>query len=313
MILDDLLNRFFTIVGDDAVTPREFSRARAIDLINEGNRQFRRVVEDEWYRQDVGAVSGQAVYTLPGENVRVQRIAFDDHTMRPITVQELVALDAKWETREGPRPFEWTTQGVGHDEFRAYPEPSVTTDEAISQTAAEVPTPSDGESGEITSWSESGTFATFSSEFGIITRIVGTNIQPMQGEFGHVQRVSQSHIEGFTVWGTKKAAVLVEGAEAIPIKNAYQKAGLWYALWHTYEEEGDHHNAVLAGLYKKRFEAEVIAGENRASTPLPWIVHKLGQRASRTSSRSFLPFSPEAGDGMGGTQQIGWPRKGYFS
>ena len=321
MTLDDLLKRYFAIVGDVADNPREFLRSRAIDLVNEGNRQFRRVVEDEWYRQDIGAVGGTAIYNFPGVNVRALRIAFEDETMRPRTVQEIVALDDRWERRERSRPFEWTTQGVAHDEFRAYPEPSVTTVAAINQTAAESgagapndpgPVPSGGESGTITSWDESGTFATFSSEFGVITRI-SDFVNQFQGEFGHVQTIAQSVTPGFTIWGVKKTEVLVESEEDVPVKNAYQKVGLWYALWHTYEEEGDHHNAVLAGFYKARFNDEVNRARDRASSPLPWIVFKLGQRMNHRSSRAFLPFSPEAGDGMGGTQQIGWPKRGYWS
>lgn len=302
MILDDLLDRFFFIVGDDAANPREFSRARAIDLINEGNSQFRRAVEDEYYRVDMGAVSGQHTYTLPGVNVRVQRIAFDDYTMRPRTVQEIVALDDKWETRTRQDPFEWTTQGVGHDEFRAYPTPTVTSDAAITQT---------GEAGEITRWTESGTDATFSSEFGVITRIEDANVSQFTGEFGHVQSISQTNVKQFTIWGTKKAKALAEGGETIPVKNAYQKVGLWYALWHTYEEEGDHHNRVLAGFYRSRFKGEVERGKDRAARPLPWLVVKIGQRRGNSSRRAYLPFSSEMTTDAG-TIQVGWPRKGYW-
>jgi len=305
MTLDDLLQRFFFIVGDNPDNPREFDRDRAIDLMNEGCRQFRRTVEDEWYRQDVPVVAGTHTYDLPEINVRVQRIAFDDYTMRPRTVQELVALDAKWETRTGPHPFDWTTQGVAHNEFRVYPEPTATSTQSINQT---------GEYGALVRWVEDGTNATYSAEYGVVVRVEGSDLGgPFSSEYGEVGKFNQSRVKQCTVWGTRKIAEMDNTDSEVPIKNAYEKAGLWYALWHTYEEEHEHHNKLLASFYRDKFNDEVEKGRQRAHTPLPWIVHKLGQKTSRVSSRSFLPFSPDMSVPGLGNISIGWPKKGYWS
>lgn len=302
MTLGQLLDRYYAITGDLRTNPKFFLRPRAVDLINEGLRQFRRVVEDEWYRYDLPAVSGTAEYQLPDLNVRVQRIAWDDFTMRPRMAQEMVALDAKWQARTGPNPFEWTTQGVPHNYFRCYPEPTTSTEQAVSQT---------GEQGAIVRWLDpTGTSETFVGEVGVVVRILEE--PPFVGEFGGAQIYAQTNTKGFTVWGTKKTVDLVEDEEDVPIKNAWQKAPLWYALWQTYESAHEQYNGPLASFYRNRFQRDVRRAKDRAATPLPWLVFKLGQRTSRISARSFLPFAP---DGVfdGVTQSIGWPKRGFWS
>jgi len=309
MTLGQLLDRYYAIVGDLRTNPKEFPRLRAVDLINEGLRQFRRSVEDEWYRQDLSAVSGTAEYQLPDQNVRVQRIAWDDSTMRPRLAQEIVGIDARWQTRTGPNPFEWTTQGVPHNFFRCYPEPTVTTVEGITAT---------GTLGAIVQWNDSGgapnTFTagvTGDGELGVVVRIVEE--PAFVGELGSTQVLAQTNVKGFTIWGTKKTTDLVEDEDDVPIKNAWQKAPLWYALWHTYETSHDMYNGKLAAYYRNRWKRDVDRAQDRASTPLPWLVFKLGQRTSRVSGRSFLPFAPEGTFAGLGTQSIGWPKRGFWS
>lgn len=297
MNLGDLLTRVYYILGDVRSNPKFFLRERVVDLLNEGCRQFRRSVEDEWYRQDIPLVAGQHTYTFPDINVRAQRIAFKDYTMRPRTVQDIVGIDAKWETRTGPNPLDWTTQGLPHNQFRVYPTPTITSTAGISQS---------GEYGAITSWND-GAYATFSSEYGGITQIVGE--PQFNSEYGAITTISQTEVAGLTVWGVVKAATMEGDADEVPLKTIWWKAPLAYCLWQLYEGDGEQHNRVLAGVYKDRFNATVSNAQDRVSSPLPFLVFKLGQRVGRSSSRSFLPFAPETGSG----QSIGWPRKGYWS
>lgn len=281
--LSDLKERFYDIVGDDKDAPRWFPWARVLELMNEGALVFRRNVEEIWARLQVKMVAGQAVYTVPSDSVRIRRIAFDDQTLEPKTILGLAALDPEWDVRTGAEPEHWTSDGLAHNQFRLYPEPTVNSKIDIAYTTS--PENSNSDYGILVKVAGSDTH-TFTTDFGLLLKATDGVVTTDFGEFTKATAIGASDM---SLWYVPRPATMTEGAD-VPLRDQYQIAVLWYALWKTYEEESDHHNSVLAGLYRKFYLQAVGRGRMRAENPLPRMVHvRRGQAGFAQGDRISKP------------------------
>ncbi len=307
MNLGQALDRVYHILGDSRSQPRFFPRARVVKLVNDGCLLFRQQIEDRWYKTDQAVVASQAVYQFPAGHMRAVRIAFEDTTIDPSTVQELQSLDDLWQTRTSPKPHKWTSQGQAHDEWRYYPTPVASSTESIAFTQ---------DTGTVTRYVDASGAATFNQATGIVVQISGFDVSPDTGE---VTTFAQSGVGQTTIWGVQAPAVLSGDNEEIQVKNGFQMAVCYYALWNLYEEEGDHHNAILAGWYKQKMTERLERARALKDNPLPTEKHVLrGMTAEAYEDATGRPASPWpttvdlSAHGGSANQSIGWLRKGYF-
>jgi hypothetical protein len=320
MNLGDLLDRAFDILGDERADPEYFVRDDLVDLMNEGCMIFRREVEDEWYRQDVPAVAGTAIYDYPDVNVRGMRIAFDDVTMVPTSVQQLQVIDSRWETRDSEHPRRFTSQGLPHNQWRAYPYPNNSTDGQITWNGGNDGIANRVVEGAVTATPVADPLSAFDPRppdppewFGMMNRVYNSGNDPnILGTKGRIGYSEQTNTKQFTVWGVKKAAIMSSDVDAVPLKNAFQIAPLWYALSESYEEEGDRHNPILAAYYRDRFRDAMVRGRSRANDPAPFMVHVLrpNSRLDYTGEASSPWPSEVVIDGV--SQNAGFPRRGFW-
>jgi hypothetical protein len=470
-----MLDRVYDVLGDVRNAPRQFPRAKVVELVNEGQMVFRRFVEDEWFRTTEDLVASQGVYTFTDQSLRAIRVAFEDVTLEPTTVQELQEIDTRWQTREQPRPRRWTTQQQMHNKYRLYPIPSISTVGSYAYVGdpnyafpAGTPLTWDANNGTIARYQNSdGSFATFvpdesgqtasdrafasdmtesfnisvatvlasssgslvlpwnaddntlvigfttpfdalnftlavgadvsivpefhfsndpdpalwstfvpasdgtsgmqnsgviswdaqallddptpwistlyggSSRYFIrirrtaaavttnaqVERALGLlvtprgyvwdgdngeialapplNVNPDEGVLG---TVDASGVGNLTLWLVKIPPDVSDDEESLTIKSAYQTAVLFYVLWQTYEEEGDHHNSVVAAYYRDEFRRVVERARELAANPLPYMVQKLGRGFNLQGENAALPFAHSGLDDEGNTVNFGWPR-----
>ena len=307
MNLGQILSRIYHVVGDSSVSPRFFARARVIKLVNDGCLLFRQQIEDRFYRTDQAVVAAQAIYQFPAGHMRAVRVAFDDVTIEPSTVQELQSLDDLWQTRSAPTPTKWTSQGQAHDEWRYYPVPASASFESAAFTQ---------DTGVVTRFVDTAGAATFNQEQGIVVQISGFDVAP---DVGEVAAFAQTGIGHTTVWGVQAPATLVGDNEEIPVKNGYQMAVCYYAIWQLYEEEGDHHNAILAGYYRQKMMERLQRARALKDNPLPTEKHVLrGAPPEAWEDETGRPASPWpatvdlSAHGGSANQSIGWSKRGYW-
>ena len=318
MTLGELLSRAYNVLGDDPIIPREFPRQSLVDLVNEGCVQFRRLVEDKWFRQDVPLVAAQAVYNFPSKNVRLIRLAYDDKTLYTTTVQEMQAHDSRWETRTSSEPTRWTSDGQSHDEFLLYPIPLSGTPEAITFT-----TIAGLELGGTMRWQDGSApdDATFVNDIGPADKDIGVPVLiagaavgaiSFTSEFGIMVSAIQVGADVVTLWMVELPDAVSTDEEDLPVKDVYATAPLWYTLWHTHEEEGDHFSPPLADYYRSRFSDSVERARELSSNPLPFIVHKLGTQHPSHEIGSALPWPSFITDDTGSPVNVGFSRGGFF-
>lgn len=110
------LNMVRDLAGDQA-SPIEVDQ-----LINQGNLEF---VDRTDYLHDTrlfDLVSGQALYTLPDDVLRVVRVAVGEEVLSPTTYRDLDACNTTWRTDTG-EPDHYLRNLYGHNQVRLYPIP----------------------------------------------------------------------------------------------------------------------------------------------------------------------------------------------
>lgn len=304
MNLGEVLERLYHRLGDVKANPKTFTRARLLELVNEGCLVFREQVEDEWYRADQDVTAAQAVYSFISDHIRAVRVAYDDRPLTPSTVQELQSLDDLWQTRSAPTPRRWTSQGQAHDEFRLYPVPSVSTADTYAFTQG---------NGIVTRMVDpDGDAYTFNQATGIVTYIDDMNVDPATGVV--VNQVPQGASQ-LTIWGVLRPRTLVGDEEDVPLKIGFHVAPIYYTCWQIYEEDGVNHNKILAGYYRQLFLGLVEEARTLRDDPLPFEKHVLrGAAAELYEEITGRPPSPwpSTADLGSGPISIGWTRKNYW-
>jgi hypothetical protein len=299
VILKDILDRAFEILGDVKDAPRFFVYADLVDLANRACLTFRANCHDEWHRVDVAGVAATGEYTIPDEILELRRVAYNDETLEARTVTNLQARDPKWQTRTGPDPMVWTSLGFAHDKFWVWPIPS--------QSSTETVTVSDDYGVIVRAIDSGGTAYTMTQEYGVTVLVDGITVS---GDYGEIFETVASENKQFTLWGTKRPATMTSEDAEIPIRKPWQIACLWFILWQTYEQEGDHYNSVLSAWYRDQYLIQVESCKLQASNPVPAQV-----RALRGAGE--MEAAPDE-EGRYGQVTIGgvpttvmWPRGGW--
>jgi hypothetical protein len=262
MVLLDILSRVYHVLGDDIATPRWFTRTRLVALANRGCLEFRSAIEDEWYSQDTALQANVDTYSYRAGNLRAQRIAYAGVTLEPRgVVGVFTGQDDRWQSHTGAAPAYWSSDALPHDQFRVVPAPSVASTESWTFTS---------ESGDITVTSDASGAYSFSSESGVVLAVFGFS---PDSEDGTIISLASDGADVLTVWGTLAPTDMVADGDEVPIKGAFELALVWYTLWRTYEEETDHHNRELAGLYKKFWDLEIEQAKELSENPFPRMVN----------------------------------------
>lgn len=299
MNLGGLLDRAYFVLGDVKDAPRFFIYDELVDLANRGVLTFRANCHDVWYRQDVPAVATQGQYDIPTSFLELRRVAFDDVTLEARTVPNLQSRDPKWQSRTGPDPSVWTSLGFAHDKFWVWPQPSESSTETYTWATEYGVTVRILDSG--------GTPYTMATELGIMVDLEGVDTPT---EYGDIYSVISTENKQFTLWGTARPSTMTSENDEIPLRRPWQIAVLWFMLWQTYEQEGDHYNSVLSAYYRDLFLGQVERCKLRASNPVPAQV-----RALRGSGEFEAPPDEEGRYGdvsIGGvTKSVIWPRGGF--
>lgn len=293
MNLGGLLDRVYYILGDHRQTPRWFERQRIVDLLNQACLKFRAAVEDEWYTADQDITSGTDTYSYLDGHLRTQRIAYKDETLTPRGVLGVLSgQDERWQSHTGAEPLYWTSDGLPHNQYRVIPVPSTTSAQSWSFSQ---------EFGDIVVTSDSSGAYAFSQEYGAVLALSGFSATD---ERGVITSVSEQGADVLTVWGTVSSPSMASDGDAVPIKQAYANAAVWYACWQIYEEETDHHNGVLAGFYKKLWEQDLESAKNLAEVPFPRMVNTIGP--SRHGAPGFCIRPSDTISTSGGNITVTW-------
>lgn len=261
MNLGTALTRIYDVLGDNPASPREFQRQPLVDAINRGCLVFRVSCHEIWRRVDVAVVAAQAEYTIPPEILSLQRVAYDDETLEARASNTLQSRDSEWMTRPG-EPDCWTSYGLDYNKFRLWPIPTVGSDETFTFSS---------DYGVIVRYSDGADY-TLTSNFGLMTVLDGITFTENYGELFYV---SVPETASLTLWGTDRPATLSDDGQEIPLREAYQSAVLWFALWQAYDDEGDHHNGVLAAWYRDQFFDLVRRCQEHVGGPVATQVRKL--------------------------------------
>lgn len=296
MNFGDLLNRYYSRVGDRRSAPRIFLLDRAKELINAGFRRFRIRVQDHWIEQNESLVAGQAIYTLPAGTVRMERLAYDDRTVRPVTVDELVSESHRWQAQTGDRVRAWTTEDVDHDEYRVYPIPVEST--AIATNFV------NEEGVAVYVVLDDGTDAVFSSDEGLVAQVVTA---PIENEEGLMATAPTTGAAQLTLWLVDGTPDLVSDSDEVPIRQAFALAALYDALAETYSELGNHYNPELSAYYEARFEAEVKLASKMFSEMMAHML--LGIGADETTGSAGDNTWPAQVTVDGSPMTVGWPKE----
>lgn len=298
MKLQDLKIRAFDILGDDPADARWFDADTLVTYMNRGCLIFRREVGDEWYRVDIPVVANQAIYDFPLDNVRVERMAFDDRYMEPTSVTSLQGRDPRWEATDSVQPFMWTSDGLLHTQFRIWPKPTTSSPNEVLWSAGTGG--ADGEHGVVvrvlrdsvamTNVVDASNPLHTNPEHGLTVSISGYSTST---DVGEVVSAVTSGGGLLTLWLVERPAPMTDDQDEVPVGQAWQLAPLWYAMQQTYLEEADHHNSVLASFYGDLFRQYIVRAKLRYSNPSPRQIHRL-QGRSYTAGRPSdgLRFSP---------------------
>ena len=317
MTLGSLLEELYAFLGDDKDAPVEFDRADVVELVNEGCREFRRRAEERWARIDMAVVAGQAIYAQPGASVRLERVAYDDVTMFPDTVRGLQAIDERWQQRTSNELTHWTAEGVAHNQFRVYPEPTASTPDSVT-FGADINVPGwSAERGAIRrlAYSLGGQDATqadpnvggWSAERGLIRMRTNTE---MSAERGTVRQQSETGADNITLWYVERPGLVTDDNDEIPIKQCYQRAVMWWALGRIYGQEGDRFEQDLKHYCEAAFSDYVDRCSLLTSKPLAYIVDKIGP-TDRLDYPAALSF-PNVINDNGTPRSVHWPRHGQW-
>jgi hypothetical protein len=312
MKLQDLMLRAYDILGDDYANPQWFTKAEILAYINRGCDNFRADINDKWMRADIPVVSGTAVYTMPENAVRMQRVAFNDYTLDATSIMGLAGKDARWMETTTPQPINWTQDGCQYNQFRLWPIPSTSTSEMFTFSAAATGGV-DGDTGCVTQYDSGGAF-TFQAdpyatgytdpEAGIVVSITGQTIVEDDGE---VMSFDVESAEQITVWCTEEHTDMASEDEEVPIHPAFHIAPLWYALSQIYQEEDSHHNGILGAFYWDMWEEELRKAAMLYANPLPRMIHKRRAYRPPPSASDELRYpNTITVDGVG--VNVRWPR-----
>lgn len=296
MTFGDLLDRFYDRVGDRRVRPLFVTEARAKELINAGFRRFRIRVQDHWVETQASLVAGTAVYNLPAGTVRMERLAYDDRTVRPVTILELVSENYRWQAQTGDRVRAWTTEDVDHNQYRVYPTPTDSTAIATSFTSEE----------GITAYVvlDDGTDAVFSDEEGIVGQVVTAPIQNEEGAIGAAPSTGAAQL---TLWLVDGTTDLQQDSDSVQIRDAFALAALYDALAETYSERGDHYNPELSAYYEARFDSEVALAGKMFNEMMAHMLMGVGMDLTTGSPGDNTWPAQVTVDGNPMT--VGWPRE----
>jgi len=289
--LQGLLTRAYLVLGDDITTPRWFTRAHLVELLNRACQDFRAEVEDEWIAYDLPLTAGTDVYTHRTDHLRTQRIAYSDLTLEVLgAVGTITSRDERWQSHDGATPLAWSSDALPHNQFRVLPTPSVTSaDNYVWES----------EYGDMVDLTDSTGAYTFTSEYGIVLTVPGfTNTS----EYGVILDLDSQGSDLVNVWATGAPGSMSGDGDEVPIKAAFANAPVWYALWRVYEEEGDHHNRELAGLYRKLWRMDVDRAKELADIQLPRIPNVISGSYGGDNRRGA--FRPS--DTVGGSYTVTW-------
>jgi len=318
MNLGEALDRCYDILGDLRNDPQIFQRAELVELINRGCMVFRRFVEERWFRTTQEITVSVAEYTFPEGSMRPVRIAFEDWTLPPASVQELQGFDSLWQTRTG-EPRRWTSDINSYDKYRLFPIPNASTADTIEFIGDPAQTHAASWSnsrGKVARWTVDGANVTFVADPNVVGwsktrgRVARADSIPFSSNTGRVAEVGSAGVGKLDLWCVEIPATLSGDAEEIPLKNAYQVAVVYFALSHIYEQEGEFHNSVLSAYFDDLFKDLVERARERMSSPFPFQVHRFGQGTYEPDA-AMLPF-PSSATIDGSTVNFGWPKRGYY-
>lgn len=318
MNLGELLDRVYDVLGDLKADPQVYQRDRLVTLTNEALVVLRRYVEDTWFVHKERLVATQAVYTFPASSMRALMIAYQDEMIDPKSLLELRDLDTFWETRTGPDPQYWTSDGEAHNKYRLYPIPTISTADDVFM----LPDPNvagwTANKGVVGRWQDDGVDIAFSAdpnvvgwnaEHGRVYRKTSDIFSDPHGRIGRIQGIGAGDL---TLWLVEVPTSVSVDNDTLPLKEAFAGALIWYVLWQMYEEEGDHHNPVLAPYYRDLFTWEIEQYREQMRNPMPYQIHKLRSGGSDFVDMDVaFPFAKTAViDGQ--TVHFGWPKREVY-
>lgn len=309
MILSEALDRAYDALGDRRANPRHYSRSHLVGYMNRACMLFRSLCHDVWYRVDIPAVASQGQYTVPPEILELRRVAFDDETLEARAVNVIQSRDATWQDTTGT-PVSWTSVGFAHDKFWLWPKPIAGSDETFTWSPEYGVTVryQDPAGANYTFTRDPAGPGTWNPEYGLVVTLTDTTTT---SDYGDIFYISAPDSNQITLWGTAHPGVMVGDDAEIPIRRPWQQAVVWYTLWQVYDEEGDHHNGILAAYYRDEFLDLVERCRLRASNPVPAQV-----RALRGGLRTIATPAEEARYGSsfvngGVPQNIEWPSENW--
>lgn len=302
MNLTDLLSRYYDAVGDSVSAPRTFALATTTAYMNDACLFFRAAVREFWFRVDMPVVAAQQTYNLPANALYLQRVSYGDNWLEPVVQLQLTAIDPKWHTLTAAEPLGWTQDGVNHNQFRIYPATTASSAESFTYSAAPTGGGAESDYGMLVRFTDSagadadfqadtlaggawpytleddtGGAAGLHAERGIVISVTD---MVLDTDLGEVQQFASSGADLLTLWCVELPPTMADGSATVPLKPAYQIAPLWYALWQTYLEEGEHHNSQLAAYYGGLWAETIQSAKDRAADPLPYRIRakqSLGQ------------------------------------
>jgi len=316
MNLGEVLDRACDTLGELRATPRWFPRQKLVDYANRGTLLFRSLCHDVWYRVDMPVVAVQGEYTKPPEIIELRRVAFYDTTLEARAVNTLQSRDSLWQTTTGPLPKVWTSLGFAHDKFWIWPKPTVGTADSFTWTVA----PDGGVDGEhgVTVRMQDSSLANYTfirdpagspswnPDYGLLVSLDGLTTD---ADFGEIFGVETAASLNLTLWGTAYPTTLVSDDQEVPIRRPWQQSVVWFVLWQVYEEEGDHHNSVLAAFYRDQFMGLVDRCKLRASSPVPAQVRNLRGNLNEVSTPNDEIALGDFIDSTGSAVPILWPQE----
>jgi len=279
MILGELLDRCYAILGDSRENPRWFERASLVKLLNNATTRFRGEVEDEWYSKEIPTVASQAVYDFPAGHLKPKRIAYGALTLEPMaSIGALAGRSEAWDTLVSETPTGWTSDGLPYNEFRLLPIPTLTSATYVAL---------DLEYGTIVDLTVGGIAAGFDYEYGIL---LNSGTELTDSEHGVLVDLTIPGGDTVTVWGVPTPPAMESDDDMVPIKQAFYLALVWYACWQTYEQGKERHNSVLAGFYKTLWDRVIARAQALSDNPFPRMVNVMGAAAEAQVSDP-APFS----------------------
>lgn len=312
----DIKVRLYRQLGDDPIAQRFYDWDKLRLLVSDGVAYQRAACGEIWNWARVSAVAGTGEYELPANAQRPVRIAWRDQTLTERSRMYLEAVDWNWQARTGT-PREFTQDGLAQNRFRLYPRPTVDSPDTVEFEVDPDLLPLALSPGE-----DYGRIGRMEGvDFGVDPELVGIAWPdedlgiivggfPMSGELGKIVRFTPDFSESVNIWFVEKAPADLDDGDPVPIAGPWRLGPWCYALWKIYEEEGDHHNAILSAFFRDWFFEIVGRCNAHARNPLPRIVHVMrpvgpgpgGRRRTRYERR----FPDTMTDLDGNTWEILW-------